>query len=179
MIAHLLAATVLVAMAFANAQQAPDVPDKIKAPGGEKVVFVAHATGYQLYVCQPSADGKLGWTLKAPEAELKDDQGNVIGHHFAGVIGHHSVGPHWKHKDGSEITGKMAARADAPDGSIPWLLLSVTGHSGQGVLSEVTSIQRVNTKGGQPPSGGCESGKEGTEAKSSYTADYYFFAPAK
>ncbi len=156
-------------MAIAN-PQAPDVPEKIKAPAAEKVVLKAHATGSQIYVCQPSSDGKLAWTLKAPDAELKDDQGNVIGRHFAG--------PTWKHKDGSEIVGKAAARADAPDASaIPWLLLNVTARNGDGALSKVTSIQRVNTKGGQPPAEGCESGKEGTEVKSSYTADYYFFAP--
>src|ERR1700733_6354312 len=53
----------------------PDVPDKIKAPAGENIVLLAHASGSQIYVCQPGTDGKLAWTLKAPDAELHDQQG--------------------------------------------------------------------------------------------------------
>jgi hypothetical protein len=151
----------------------PDVPDKIKAPAGEQVVLKAHASGSQIYVCQQGADGKFAWTLKAPEAELRDDQGKVIGHHYAG--------PAWKHNDGSEVTGKAAARADAPTpDAIPWLLVNVVSRSGNGVLAAVTTIQRINTKGGQPPPAAeCVVAKQNAEVKSPYTADYYFYAPAK
>lgn len=151
----------------------PDVPDKIKAPAGEKVVLAAHATGSQIYTCQVSADGKPAWTLKAPEAELHDSQGAIIGKHFAG--------PSWKDNDGSQITGKAVAKVDSPDPtSIPWLLLTVTGHSGDGVLTSVTSVQRINTKGGAaPPASDCTTSKVNQEVKSAYTADYYFYAPAK
>lgn len=151
----------------------PDVPDKIKAPSGEEVVLLAHASGSQIYVCQQGTDGKFGWLLKAPEAELHDQQGAIIGRHYAG--------PTWKHKDGSEVTGKAAARVDSPaPDSIPWLLVTATGHSGNGVLSSVTNIQRIHTKGGQPPpAADCGASKEHVETKSSYTADYYFYAPAK
>jgi hypothetical protein len=147
----------------------PDVPEKIKAPAGEDVVLAAHASGSQIYVCQAVADGKLAWTLKAPDAELRDDQGAVIGRHYAG--------PTWKLNDGSEVTGKAAGRVDAPDpDSIPWLLLTVTGHTGEGRLSRVTDIQRIHTKGGVAPTGACT---QGAETKSSYTADYYFYAPPR
>src|SRR5215475_1107306 len=151
----------------------PDVPEKIKAPAGEEVVLVAHASGSQIYICQAGADGKLAWTLKAPEAELRNEQGAVIGRHFAG--------PTWKLNDGSEVTGKAAARADSPDAnSIPWLLVTVTGHTGDGALSRVTDIQRIHTKGGVAPAADtCSTAKQGSEGKSSYTADYYFYAPAK
>jgi hypothetical protein len=150
----------------------PDVPDKIKAPTGEEVVLQVHATGSQIYVCQAGADGKFGWTLKAPEAELHDQQGATIGRHYAG--------PTWKLNDGSEVTGKAVARVDSPDAdSIPWLLLMATGHSGEGVLSRVSSIQRIHTKGGQPPAGNCDASKQNREVKSTYSADYYFYAPAK
>src|SRR5271165_820311 len=76
----------------------PDVPDKIKAPAGEEVVLLTHASGSQIYVCQAAPDGQPAWTLKAPDAELRDAQGAVIGSHFAG--------PAWKLNDGSEVTGK-------------------------------------------------------------------------
>src|SRR5215470_10069909 len=150
-----------------------DVPEKLKAPAGEELILKAHAIGSQIYVCQAGADGKYSWTLKAPDAELGDQKGVIIGHH--------SAGPSWKHTDGSEIKGKAVARVDAPDSdSIPWLLLTVTDRSGNGVLSRVTSIQRVHTKGGQPPAAGnCSAQVQNAEVKSSYTADYYFYAPAK
>jgi len=149
----------------------PDVPNMIQAPAGESVILRAHASGSQIYVCRV-IDSKPSWTLKAPEAELHDDAGAVIGSHYAG--------PTWKHKDGSEVTGKAAARVDAIDpGSIPWLLVKVVSHSGNGLLASVTSIQRVHTHGGQAPAEGCDESHKGAETKSSYTADYYFYAPAK
>jgi hypothetical protein len=149
----------------------PKFPDNIKAPAGEEIILQVHATGSQVYVCQASADHKFSWTLKGPEAELTDGHGKAVGTHFAG--------PTWKHADGSEVVGKLEARADAPEaGSIPWLLLSVSGHTGSGILARVTSIQRIHTKGGQPPSG-CDESRRGAEVKIPYSADYYFYATPK
>jgi hypothetical protein len=163
----------VVTLANGQGVSRPAVPDEIKAPANEEVVLQARASGAQIYVCQRAADGKAGWTLKAPDADLHDEQGALIGRHYAG--------PTWKHNDGSEVTGKAVARVNSPDsGSIPWLLVTATGHSGNGVLSHVTSIQRIHTRGGQPPpSADCSASKENVEVKSSYTADYYFYAPAK
>jgi Protein of unknown function (DUF3455) len=176
MITKLLLIAALIGMvtpASAQGGARPDVPDRIKAPAGEEVVLQVHATGSQIYTCQTGGDGKLAWTLKAPDAELRDQQGRIVGRHYAG--------PTWKANDGSEVTGKAAARVDSPDGdSIPWLLVSVTGHSGEGVLSRVTSIQRIHTKDGlPPPAAECNPAKQNVEVKSSYTADYYFYAPPK
>src|SRR5271157_3657401 len=64
-------------------EPAPDVPDAIQAPAGLEVVVYAHATGSQIYTCQAGADGKFGWTLKGPDAELHDRKDKVIGQHFA------------------------------------------------------------------------------------------------
>jgi Protein of unknown function (DUF3455) len=96
------------------------------------------------------------------------------------VIGQHSAGPTWKLKDGSEVTGKVAAKVDSLDpDSVPWLLLNVTTNSEKGQLAKVTTIQRVHTHGGQPGSDACDESHKDAETKSSYTADYYFFAPMK
>jgi hypothetical protein len=155
--------------------QKPTVPDSIQAPAGEELILMARATGFQIYVCRPGADGKPAWTLKAPDAELFDEQGKSIGKHFGG--------PTWQLNDGSQVTGKMAAKADAPDPkAIPWLLVTVTGHSGSGKLSGVTSIHRENTVAGLPPESLAPAAQECTaqsgevEFKSSYSADYYFYA---
>lgn len=167
------------ASAQANAQKesspkesAPDVPDSIQVPAGEEVVLFAHGTGSQVYTCQSAAEAKFSWTLKAPGAELRDRKDKVIGQH--------SAGPTWKLKDGSEVTGKAAAKVDSLDpDSIPWLLVKVVSHSGKGALDSVTTIQRVHTHGGQPPAEGCDAAHRDTETKVGYSADYYFYAPSK
>ena len=170
--------TIFLATLPAVAQQSspkevpPDVPDAIAAPAGEDVVLFAHATGSQIYTCQTGADGKFAWTLKGPDAELHDRAGKGIGSH--------SAGPTWKLKDGSEVTGKAAAHVDSLDPeSVPWLLLNALSHTGKGTLENVSAIQRVHTHGGQAPADGCDEPHKGAETKSAYSADYYFYAPAK
>ena len=156
--------------AFAQDTARPTVPDAIKAPPDQNVILVAHATGSQIYTCAASADGKFAWTLKAPDAELKDAKGKTIGKHFAG--------PTWKLDDGSEVKAKAAGKVDAPEASaVPWLLLNATSNSGKGALARAATIQRIHTKGGQPSASGCDSEHKDAESRSSYTADYYFFAP--
>jgi len=170
---RLLALACLAATAAqAQSQPRPEVPDAIKAPAGEQVVFVAHAAGSQIYTCGKGDDGKPQWTLKAPEAQLRDTKGALIGHHAAG--------PSWKHIDGSSVTGKLVAKAPAPEASsIPWLLVTVVSHDGKGKFERVTSIQRIHTKGGQaPPAAKCDPSRPAAETWIPYTADYYFFAPA-
>jgi hypothetical protein len=76
------------------------------------------------------------------------------------------------------VKGKAVAHVDQPD-AIPWLLVNVVEHTGAGALAHVTSIQRINTRNGEPPATGCDADSQGKETKSSYTADYYFYAPAK
>ena len=162
------------ALAFpaANAQEPPsDVPGAIQVPAGEKVVLSAHASGSQIYTCQAGADGKFAWTLKAPDAELMDSSGKVIGNHFAG--------PTWKLKDGSAVTGKAAAHVAPDPDSVPWLLVNVVSHAGSGLLTDVNMIQRVHTHGGKAAAQACDQSHANAETKSSYTADYYFYAPSK
>jgi Protein of unknown function (DUF3455) len=163
---------VLFAVKPATAQHLarPDVPDKLAPPATENLILQAHATGDQIYVCQPGPDQKLAWTLKAPDAQLFDAQNKVIAKHFAG--------PTWKHNDGTEVVGKVSARLDSPDANaIPWLLLTAANHTGDGIFSKVTFIQRLHTKGGQPPQSGCDDAHRNAETKSAYSADYYFYAP--
>jgi Protein of unknown function (DUF3455) len=172
-------AIILLAFHSANAQKdapaqesAPDVPDAIAVPAGLEPVLMVHAKGSQVYTCQAGADGKFSWTLKGPDAELKDRKDKVIGQH--------SAGPKWTLKDGSEVTGKAAGHVDSLDAdSVPWLLVNVVSNSGKGQLAKVTTIQRVHTHGGKAGNDACDESHKDAETKSSYTADYYFYAPAK
>jgi uncharacterized protein DUF3455 len=104
----------------------------------------------------------------APDAELFDARGYVIGQHGAGPV--------WQSNDGSKITGTVMARADAPRAdTIPWLLLSARNTGPAGSFSKVTRIQRVNTAGGTAPSRPCTAEALGRKARVHYTADYRFF----
>jgi len=128
-----------------------------------------HAKGDQVYTCKADG-GQFAWTLKAPDAQLTDMSGKPFGKHFAG--------PSWEAKDGSRITGKAVANVPSPNAdSIPWLLVTVVNRSGEGVLAHVTSIQRINTKGGKAPAAGCDAAHAGQENRAPYSADYVFFAP--
>jgi Protein of unknown function (DUF3455) len=163
----LLLAACVAAPLYAAAQQAPK---ELQPPAGEAMIVKVHAKGNQVYVCKAESD-PAGWTLKGPDAQLFDGSGRAFGKHFAG--------PSWEANDGSHVTGKAVANVASPDAdSVPWLLLTVVGRSGDGVLSRVTSIQRINTKGGKAPAASsCDAAHNGQESRSSYSADYAFFAP--
>jgi hypothetical protein len=159
------------AFLFSLSASARQVPKELQPPGNEQLLLQVHAQGDQIYSCK--TDGaQFVWTLKAPEAQLVDKSGKPFGKHFAG--------PSWEANDGSRVTGKAVVNAPSPDGdSIPWLLVAVANHSGEGVLAHVTSIQRTNTKGGKAPASGCDAAHAGQEARAPYSADYVFFAPAR
>jgi hypothetical protein len=138
------------------------VPEAIAAPGESSVVTV-HAEGAQIYECKAASDGKLGWAFREPIATLLLD-GKTVGRHYAG--------PTWEYTDGSAVMAKVAGNAPGKSGSdIPWLKLTVTEHRGSGMLSGVTTVQRINTEGGTSP-GTCTTA--GTFRSVPYSADYLF-----
>lgn len=148
---------------------AQQVPPQLQPPPTEKLFLQVHAKGDQIYTCK--ADGaQFAWALKAPDAQLFDKDGNPFGKHFAG--------PSWEANDGSRVTGKAVANTPSPDAdSVPWLLVNIISHEGTGVLSLVTYIQRLNTKGGKAPSCGCDAARANAELRVPYSADYLFYAP--
>src|SRR5260221_3797590 len=151
-----------VAIGAAIAQDLKAIPENLEPAANESLKRVIRAKGVQIYECR---DRK--WVFVAPEAELFDSRGNLIGRHYAG--------PQWEATgDGSRIVGTVKSRADAPAaGAIPWLLLSTKSVGGRGYFSDVTSVQRVATAGGIAPEGGCDG--VGEQVRVPYTADYYFF----
>jgi hypothetical protein len=147
---------------------AAQVPQQLQPPANEHLLLQVHAKGDQVYTCKVDA-AQFAWTLKAPDAQLFDENGKSFGKHFAG--------PSWEANDGSRVTGKAVANAPSPDAnSIPWLLVNIIAHEGSGVLARATTIQRLNTKGGKAPASGCDTSHVGQEVRAPYTADYLFFA---
>jgi hypothetical protein len=148
-------------LATACAAETP-LPDAIAAPG-EATVVTMHAEGAQVYECKAGADGKLAWAFREPIATLLVD-GKTVGRHYAG--------PNWEHSDGSAVAAKAAGNAPgATQDDIPWLKLEVTSRRGSGILSGITTVQRINTRGGKL-AGACD--VTGTFRSVPYSADYVF-----
>jgi Protein of unknown function (DUF3455) len=148
---------------------AQEIPQQLEPPATERVLLEVHAKGDQVYTCRSDA-AQFTWVLKAPDAQLFDKSGKPFGKHFAG--------PSWEANDGSRVTGKATASSPSPDAnSIPWLLVNVLSHDGSGVLSRVTTIERLNTKGGRAPASGCDAAHVRQDVRVPYSADYRFYVP--
>jgi len=65
-------------VSHAQASSAPEVPSALQVPAGQKVIWRAHASGDQIYVCRAGSDGKPQWVLKGPQAELRNDAGTAM-----------------------------------------------------------------------------------------------------
>ena len=155
------------AMAFFVATIPPQIAgaqdaDAISAPG-ETALLTLHAEGAQVYECAGADGGKLAWKFREPVATLMRD-GKTLGRHYAG--------PTWELADGSAVEARIAARAPGASAQdIPLLKLAVSVHRGAGALSEATTVQRINTRGGALE-GAC--GAIGATTAVAYSADYVF-----
>jgi hypothetical protein len=142
---------------------AAELPDAIAAPG-EILVATTHAVGAQVYECKADAASKLVWQFREPIATLLVD-GKTVGRHYAG--------PSWEMADGSTVSAKVSGRAPGTTSSdIPLLKLDVSTRRGEGQLTGVTTIQRINTRGGVAE-GTCSAA--GAFLSVPYAADYAFY----
>jgi Protein of unknown function (DUF3455) len=142
-----------------SAATAPASGDPLKVPEGNALIVSLQARGAQVYGCK---DGTK-WELKAPDAQLMDASGAVVGKHYGG--------PTWESQDGSKVMGEVVAKVPSP-GTIPQLLLKAKSTEGSGTFSKVAFIQRLDTKGGAAPDGACTTG---AEQRVDYTATYSFY----
>lgn len=162
---RLMLPAILMATLPLSAAQA-QMPASIAAPG-ETLVATFHAQGAQVYECKTDSSGKLAWQFREPIATLLDG-GKTVGRHYAG--------PNWELADGSVVVAKAAGRAPSASATdIPLLKLEVTSRRGSGRLADITTIQRLNTKGGSAE-GPCN--VAGVFLSVPYTADYLFYRNA-
>jgi hypothetical protein len=161
------------ATAHGSPSTTQETPDNLAVPSGSVLLFELDARGVQIYACEADPDDATAyvWTFKAPEAELLNAHGEVVGSHFGG--------PTWQGHDGSAVVSAVLERADAPaPDAIPWLLLEAKEHTGSGIFSTVTYVQRLDTTGGVAPAGGCDESHAGEEIRVPYEATYAFAYPA-
>jgi hypothetical protein len=155
--------TVLALSALPLPAAAAELPDAIAAHG-EALVTTAHAVGAQVYECKFDTAGNLIWQFREPIATLFIG-GKTVGRHYAG--------PDWEMTDGSSVRAKVSGRAPSADPrDIPLLRLDVASRHGEGQLADVTTIQRINTRGGLAE-GDC--GRSGELLSVPYSADYAFY----
>ena len=158
------------------------IPELLKVPSNQSLLFKAAAKGVQIYTCVAKAESATDfeWTLKAPSADLYTDRGVLLGKHYAG--------PTWElRSDGSKVVGVVSSKVNAPQkDAIPLLLLKAKsdrvsapqGGRGAGILGEVNWIQRLDTIGGKAPTTGCDRSHQKAEVRVPYTANYYFYRTA-
>ena len=142
----------------------PSVPAEIQVPAGQKVVLDVVGKGVQIYDCDRTT---LVWTFREPAAVLYGHRGRPVGIHFAG--------PTFESFDGSSVVGARPKSVQPDPTAIPWLLLEADANRGDGVLSQVDYIQRLETRGGVGPVGACDPAVDTTVAVP-YRARYVFYA---
>ena len=148
------------------AQQTP-ASTSIDPPSDEKQLVELRGDGVQIYSCVLDKTA-LNWKFQGPDAKLSNADGSNAGSHYAG--------PTWKVLDGSEVKGTVIGTKPSPDsGAIPWLLLKVASHAGDGKLKSAEYITRTDTKGGVAPSAGCDATHKGEQARVPYAATYRFY----
>ena len=173
--APLAAAALLAACAAPAPKPTPPtvvIPGSLDAPAKQVLVRTLWADGVQIYECRKATNASFpDWVFVAPEADLKDAAGTLVGHHYAG--------PTWEATDGSKVVGVVKAKIDAVNPhAIPWLLLETHSTGNPGLFAKVTAIQRVATVGGVAPETGCGTATIGKQERVPYTAQYTQYAPA-
>jgi hypothetical protein len=149
---------------------AADVPAAIAVPAGNVAAMSALGAGDLSYECRAKAamPGSFEWVFAGPNAVLYDAQKAPIGKYYAG--------PTWESNDGSKVTGKQLALSPSNNAaSIPLQLVQANPATGNGAMTGVTYIQRLNTKGGIAPMDACNADNVGAKKTVKYEADYVFF----
>lgn len=151
----------------------PDAPAAVTVPAGNKVVMTTVGTGDLTYECRPKAGmaGAYEWVFAGPDATLYDTNKVAVGKYYGG--------PTWESNDGSKVTGKQLAVAPSPNaGAIPLQLVQANPATGNGAMTGITYIQRLNTIGGIAPADACGANNRGAKKLVKYQADYVFYKAA-
>ena len=144
------------------------IAPRLRAPDAEVPAFRLSGNGVMIYQCEATFanPNAFAWALVAPDATLYDG-----GHEIARM-----TSPNLMESldDGSSLSG-VTRGAQSASGALPWTLAQAQPIGETGVFAGVSSIQRVNTRGGLPPASGCNADNAGAEARVAFNADYYFY----
>ncbi len=155
----------LAACGMMGGLKTPEAPAAVTVPAGNKLFTVLKGEGLLTWECKANATGAMVWTGPSPDADLLNASGAKVGKYYGG--------PTWAHNDGSKVTGKQLAVSPSP-GNIPLQLVQANPATGDGAMTGVTYIQRLNTQGGTA-AGTCDASNAGAKQVVKYSADYYFY----
>lgn len=180
-------ATVVPAVAHAQAPVVPQVPQNLTVPEGHVPYAVTYAEGTQNYICLALPGGTASWTFLGPQATVfGDDNRQRMTHYLSPNPDENNVArATWRDsRDTSTVWAAAVQNSSDPAfveaGAIPWLLLRVVGSEyGPDMgdrLVNTTYIQRVATSGGVAPSAGCNGRADtGKRAMVPYSTLYVFY----
>jgi hypothetical protein len=145
----------------------------VRVPAGQFVKFMLKAKGDVTYQCQSVTNNttEFAWSQGAPSATLSMANGRSVGRFYGG--------PTWEADDGSSVTARVIASADAGAGNMPLQLLQAVQSEGNARFNTITYIQRLNTRGGLMPSSVCNASLKGQRELVNYEADYVFYSAPK
>ena len=145
------------------------LPDAVKVPAGHKVALESVGVGQITYECRAKKDAAgFEWVFVGPDAKLLARDGKQLGKYY---------GPPatWESADGSKITGAQVAIAPAATGNIPLQLVKANPAMGNGAMTGVSYVQRVDTRGGVAPSKACDAAMLSKQEIVKYQSDYIFW----
>lgn len=151
--------------------QQPTLPADIRVPTGHQAVLEAKGSGELHYECQAirRAPFQYAWLPSDRSIELKDSANSSI------VLSRNARS--WVHRDGSALA--VREFVEVPNGvhSLPLQLVQVEPSDLNGVLHNISYIQRIRTVGGVPSLRNCGAAELGMRVSVPYEADYVFWRP--
>src|ERR1700687_1436130 len=165
-----LTALVLIALPAPAAIVEPSgITGTVRVAADEEPAFMLRGEGVQIFECRPlvSDPTRFKWDLASPDATLYEE-GRSVGRLTAANIWEAAL-------DRSTAIGSPRSRQDGGRNNLPWVLYRADSSGDTGLFAAVTSIQRVNTRGGVAPESGCDDLHVGDEVRVNFSADYYFY----
>jgi hypothetical protein len=177
MVTRALATLVLTAAAVpALAAIAPPagIAFNLRPAGSEEPAFRLNANGVQVYECREALTepGAYRWSFVNPDMTLYDPASGAEAATSRAVNSWNSL------TDLSSVSGVLRATQQGGGDNLPWAYFRAIPSSEEGMFAGVTSVQRVNTRGGSAPRDGCNADSAGAEARVPFTAEYYFYKRA-
>jgi len=163
--------TLLALPAFGAIAPPAGLARNLQPTADEAPAFRLLANGIQVYECRAALTGQdqYHWVFVAPDATLNDP---ASGHD---VAAYRSIDQWNSLTDLSSVSAVLRATQEAGSDNLPWTYMRAIPASADGMFAGVTSVQRVNTRGGAAPRNGCGADTAGAEARVPFTAEFYFY----
>ncbi|RZL95232.1 MAG: DUF3455 domain-containing protein [Variovorax sp.] len=157
----------------------PERAREITPPAGYRAVFLASGSGMLHYEARGAAGrGPLHWILAATSGPFIDQSGVMpqmahggLGHALATAGQGFLLSAHGSSRATLEPVATVAAPKPA---DAPWMLFRATPGEQQGVLADISHVQRLATKGGVTATA---ARKAGQRVEVPYEAMYVFYIP--